>query len=188
VTGIRTGIGIGIGSTDCDLKGLPTPALTRRLACFVYEGVLLFGVVMAAGLVYGIGTGQRHALVGLNGLQAFLFAIIGIYFVWFWSKSGQTLAMQTWRIRLLTSAGRPVGKARAAFRYLLSWLWFLPALVTIQTSGLKGAFSVFTTLAVGALVYAALARLNPHGQYLHDALCGTRLVSWRPQRGDMSAT
>jgi uncharacterized RDD family membrane protein YckC len=167
---------------------MPAPALRRRLACFVYEGVLLFGVVMTAGLVYGIGTGQRHALVGLHGLQAFQFAVIGAYFVWFWSKSGQTLAMQTWRIRLLTSAGRPVGKARALCRYLLSWLWFLPALVAIETSGIKGAFPVFATLAAGAFAYAALARLNPQGQYLHDALCGTRLVDWRPQRGDLSAT
>jgi uncharacterized RDD family membrane protein YckC len=168
--------------------GLVAPALPRRLACLVYEGVLLFGVVMTAGMVYGISTGQRHALVGLHGLQVVLFAVIGAYFVGFWSSSGQTLAMQTWRIRLLTTAGTPVSKRRALVRYLLSWLWFLPALLTIQVSGLKAAFPVFATLAVGVLAYATLTRLNPQGQYLHDALCGTRLVSWQPQRRDLSAT
>ena len=33
---------------------LPTPGLWRRLACFFYEGVLLFGVVMGAGFVYSL--------------------------------------------------------------------------------------------------------------------------------------
>ena len=169
------------GGGSADAAGGPAPALTRRLACFVYEGVLLFGVVMAAGLLYGITTGQRHALVGLHGLQAFLFVVIGAYFVWFWSKSGQTLAMQTWRIRLLTTAGQPVSRLRALCRYLLSWLWFLPALVTIQLSGLKGALPVFGTLTVGVLAYAALTKVHPQGQYLHDAICGTRLVTWQPQ-------
>lgn len=176
------------GSAGTDGAVPATPALTRRLACFVYEGVLLFGVVMTAGLIYSISTGQRHALVGLHGLQAFLFVVIGAYFVWFWSKSGQTLAMQTWRIRLVTAVGQPVGKLRALCRYLLSWLWFLPALVTIQASGLRGSWPVFGTLVVGVLAYAALVRLNPHGQYLHDAICGTRLISWQPPRRDLGAT
>ena len=41
----------------------------------------------------------------------------------------------------------------------------------------------WTLVAVGAwiVVYAALSRLHPEGQFWHDALCGTRLVvqSWR---------
>ena len=30
------------------------PGFARRLACLMYEGVLLFGVVMLAGLLYGV--------------------------------------------------------------------------------------------------------------------------------------
>ncbi|MBC7939239.1 MAG: RDD family protein, partial [Chitinophagaceae bacterium] len=76
------------------------PGLMRRLACFVYEGVLLFGVVMLAGLLYGVLTDQRHALVGSTGLQVFVFLVLGLYFVWFWSRHGQTLAMRTWHLRV----------------------------------------------------------------------------------------
>lgn len=155
------------------------PALLRRMACFLYEGVLLFGVLMAAGLVYSIVTQQRHALVGLHGMQAFLFIVLGAYFVWFWSRSGQTLAMQTWHIRLLTTQGRPVGRLRALCRYLLSWLWFLPALATVYAAGLKSTAAVFTALFAGVLVYAALSRLHPQRQYWHDVVCGTRLVNWQ---------
>jgi len=157
----------------------PTPALARRLACFVYEGVLLFGVVMAAGLVYGIATGQRDARVGATGLRVVLFLVIGAYFIYFWSKRGQTLAMRTWHILLVDRGGRPPAPLRAALRYLLAWLWFMPALALLGRSGLHGALPAFATLLAGVLAYAGLTLLHPDRQYLHDALCGTRLVTWR---------
>lgn len=156
---------------------LSTPGLARRMACFVYEGVLLFGVVMAAGFVYAVATQQRHALIGATGLKLFLFVVLGLYFVSFWSRTGQTLAMQTWQVRLLTHAGAPVGRWRALCRYALSWLWFMPALLAVYLSGLKSTTFTFTTLGVGVLAYAALSWLHPQRQFLHDALCGTRLVN-----------
>jgi uncharacterized RDD family membrane protein YckC len=149
------------------------------MACFVYEGVLLFGVVMAAGFGYAVVTQQHHALVGSTGLKAFLFVVLGIYFASFWSRTGQTLAMLTWQIRLVDVQGHAVGKLRALARYGLSWLWFLPALLAVSLSGLKGAGFTFTALATGVLTYAALSRLHPQGQFFHDVLCGTRLVPWQ---------
>jgi uncharacterized RDD family membrane protein YckC len=163
---------------------LPTPTLARRLACFVYEGVLLFGVVMISGLAWSIATDQRHALVGARGLQLFMFCVLGLYFVWFWTRNGQTLAMQTWHVRLLTRDGQPVTRLRALARYLLSWLWFVPALLAAQLSGLKGGWPTFGALLAGVLAWAALSRLHPDRQYWHDAACGTRLVSWRPPPRD----
>ena len=81
---------------------LPTPGLARRRACLAYEGVLLFGITMTVGLIYGLATQQRHALAGKLGLQVLIFGVLGLYFVWFWSRTGQTLAMQTWHVRLVT--------------------------------------------------------------------------------------
>jgi len=159
-----------------DGAALPAPSLRRRLAAFVYEGVLLFGVLMTAGLVYGLATQQRHALVGLHGLQAFLFLVLGLYFSWFWSHGGQTVAMKTWHIRLLTQDGRPVGTARAWLRYVLSWLWFMPALVVAYAAGLHTGAQLSAALFIGVAVYAALARLNRQRQFLHDLLARTRLV------------
>ncbi|MCA3251108.1 MAG: RDD family protein [Pseudomonadota bacterium] len=156
------------------------PGLARRLACFLYEGVLLFGVVTISGLLYSVLTDQRHALEGAPGMRAFLFAVLGLYFVYFWSRQGQTLAMQTWHIRLLTRDGRVPGWPRALARYLLSWMWFAPALLLLELSGLKGGLATTVIVTVGVLAYAALARLHPERQYWHDAVCGTRLVDWRP--------
>ncbi len=160
---------------------LPTPGLWRRLACFFYEGVLLFGVVMGAGFVYSLATQQTHALQGRIGLVAFLFIVLGLYFTWFWSRSGQTLAMQTWHVRVVGADGRPVTRARAAARYLASYLWFMPALLLLWGAGLThDRATIGLVLAGGVVAYALLTLLHPQRQYWHDALCGTRLVTWRP--------
>ncbi|MBC7941416.1 MAG: RDD family protein, partial [Chitinophagaceae bacterium] len=125
-------------------------------------------------------TDQRHALVGSTGLQVFVFLVLGLYFVWFWSRHGQTLAMRTWHLRVVAADGQPPGLARAVGRYFLCWLWFVPALLAVYVSGLKGAAPTLVALLAGVLGYAALTRLHPDRQYLHDAACGTRLVTSRP--------
>lgn len=158
----------------------PTPGLARRLACFVYEGVLLFGVVMIAGYLYSSLTQQRHALQGQLGLQLFLFVVLGIYFVGFWSRGGQTVAMRTWHIRLVTAAGAPVSQPRALARYLLAWIWFVPALAAAALAGLNSAGAIFGLLTAGVLAYALLAKMHPERQFWHDVVCGTRLIDWRP--------
>lgn len=160
---------------------MPTPGLWRRLACFIYEGVLLFGVVMIAGYLYSTLTQQRHALQGQFGLKTFLFLVLGLYFTWFWSHGGQTVAMKAWHVRLVDAQGQAVTASRAAMRYLLSWLWFLPALAAAWLAGFKGSGAIFGLLSAGVLGYAALARLHPQRQFWHDAACGTRLITWRPE-------
>ena len=163
-------------------SGAPLSAagLGRRLACFVYEGVLLFGVVMGAGLVYGIAAGQHNAMLGRHGLQVVLFVVLGAYFTWFWSHGGQTVAMKTWRLRLVRADGAPATIARCALRYLLAWLWFAPALVSLWLAGAAGSWAVSAVLALGVIGYALLALLHPDRQFWHDAVCGTRLVNWHP--------
>lgn len=170
-----------VGPSEASPTPLPdTPSVARRLAALVYEGVLLFGVVMLTGLVYGLLTNQRHALQGATGLQITLFVVLGTYFVYFWSRQGQTLAMRTWHIRLQTLEGHAPSPWRAGLRYLAAWMWFLPALATAHFSSLRGGGLATLLLIVGALVYASLALLRPDRQFWHDVLCGTRLVSHRP--------
>jgi uncharacterized RDD family membrane protein YckC len=158
----------------------PAPGLGRRLAAFVYEGVLLFGVVMIAGYLYGSLTQQRHALQGQSGLQAFLFVVLAIYFVVFWSRGGQTVAQRAWHLRVVRADGAALSQGRAFARYIASWLWFLPALGAAKLWGLHSTGQIFTLMTLGVVVYAALARLHPQRQFWHDALCGTRVITWRP--------
>lgn len=173
--------GLPYTPADADPAALPTPGLRRRLAAMLYEGVVLFGVLMVAGLIFSPLVGQHHALEHRLELQAFLFAMLGVYFAWFWSHGGQTVAMKTWHVRLVRTDGQPVSPGQALARYVLSWLWFMPALLAISVLRLPiAAGSVSAVLLAGMLVYALWSRLLPDRQFMHDRLCKTRLVTWRP--------
>lgn len=145
----------------------------------VYESLLLFGIVFIAGWIFDTLTESRHALTLRHSRQAWLFLIIGAYFTFFWCRAGQTLAMQTWRIRLVATSGGAIAErvplSRGVMRYLLAWLWFLPALVIDSVFGLKGWPSI-SVITVGMLIWLATVRINPDRQFLHDRLAGTRLV------------
>lgn len=155
---------------------MQTPGLRRRMACWLYEGVLGFGVVFISGYLFGTLSQTRHAMDNRHGLQAFLFVIFGIYFVWLWSK-GQTLAMKTWHIRIVDRHGQGLTQLRALVRYLLSWLWFLPPLLVSAAFDLSGPESL-VLLGGWVPIWALLSRFHPDRQFLHDAIAGTRLVSW----------
>lgn len=157
---------------------LPTPSLLRRMACWLYEGMLLFGVVFIAGYLFSALTQTRHALDNRHLQQAFIFVVLGIYFTWFWHK-GQTLAMKTWHIRIVDRMGRPISQARALWRYLLAWLWFWPPLALREVLDLP-ALEVVVLLGGWIAVWAVLARFHPDRQFWHDAWAGTRLVDTRP--------
>ena len=155
-----------------------TPGLWRRMACWLYEGILLFGVVFLAGYLFGTLTQTRNAMDNRNALQVFVFIVFGIYFVWFWAK-GQTLAMKTWNIRIVVRAGAPVTQARALLRYCLSWIWFFPPLVVSFLMHLPTSES--PVLLIGwIMVWALLSRFQREGQFWHDAWSGTRLITSQP--------
>nr|WP_315592172.1 RDD family protein [uncultured Cupriavidus sp.] len=170
-------------STQSSTPALRTPTLRRRLLCMLYEGVLLFGVLMAASALYVVARPLLQP-IGLDRPyvdQAWMFIVLGGYFVWFWQRNGQTLAMQTWRIRLETGTGVPPRWPQALLRYVLAWLWLPPAAAVGHALGLtKGPF--IGVLAAGLLIWISLAWLDPRRQFLHDRLAGTRLTDLRPPR------
>lgn len=135
----------------------------------------MFGVVFIAGYLFGTLSQTRNAMDNRHWLQAFLFVVFGIYFVWLWAK-GQTLAMKTWEIRVVDRQGQPISQARALLRYVLSWLWFLPALAAAAPFQLSGPESVVIILG-WVSIWALLSRFHPQRQFWHDALAGTRLIS-----------
>ena len=148
------------------------------MACWLYEGMLLFGVVFIAGYLFSTLTQTRNALDNRHAQQAFLFLVFGIYFVWFWTQ-GQTLAMKTWHIRVVDRQGRALTQSRALWRYLLSWLWFLPPLAAGAALALPG--DELAVIVIGwTATWAILSRFHPQRQFLHDAMAGTQLVFYKP--------
>jgi uncharacterized RDD family membrane protein YckC len=141
----------------------------------VYEGILLFGIVVITGLLFGVLAEQRHALYMRHGLQAALLLAISVYFIWFWTHGGQTLAMKTWRMRLVTNDGQQVRQKRAIARYLLAWLWILPGLAAAWSLNAKNWMLVLIP-GVNVLLWALTIYLDPQRQFLHDRIAGTRIV------------
>lgn len=155
------------------------PGLARRFAALLYEGVLLFGVLFFACFVYVVLTRQKDALFGLPG-YVFAFGVPAVYFMTFWTRTGQTLALKTWHLRVVDASGRPLGMGRAFARYVLSWLWVLPGL-SPWMFGVRG-WALAGALLLWMLAYGLLARLHPQRQFLHDAICGSRVVTQLPLR------
>ncbi|GAA5236352.1 RDD family protein [Verticiella sediminum] len=156
---------------------LPLVSRSRRFACMLYEAVLLFGVVFIADYLFDTLTQSTHALMLRPWRQAWLFVVIGAYFVLSWRR-GQTLPMKTWNIRLVDGDGTPPGLARSIARYVLAWLPVLlgAALVALVrwATGWPGVLSLVVFAPMALFVWSWIDR---QGQFLHDRLLGTRLVS-----------
>lgn len=130
------------------------PGLRRRLASMLYESLLLLGVLSVAFMIPQLVLGFAFNLV-LPGaiLWLHLFLVIGAYFIWYWGHGGQTLAMQTWKLKLESVRGIPAENWQLVLRYVLAW----PSLLFC---------------GVG-LIWALFDRDR---QFLHDRLAGTRVV------------
>jgi uncharacterized RDD family membrane protein YckC len=130
------------------------PSIRRRLVAMLYESLLLLGVLGVAFIL-------PHLLLGMIDdiavpgalLWLHLFLVLMAYFVWYWRRNGQTLAMQTWKIKLVGADGAPVTRQQALLRYALVW----PSLL----------------LGGIGLLWALFDRDR---QFLHDRLAGTMLI------------
>jgi uncharacterized membrane protein YhaH (DUF805 family) len=92
----------------------------------LYEGMLYSGWYLLPAL-FDVLTQSRHALLHRHARQGFLFLVIGIY-LFTLDTFRQTLAMQTRRIRVTDLTEKPLPRIKAVVRYVLCWMWFLPAM------------------------------------------------------------
>jgi len=131
---------------------LPTAGLWRRVPAMLYEALLLLALWFIADYLFIALTHNLSSPYKKLLLQGYLLGITAVYFCWFWLR-GQTLAMKTWRIRVVNREGAPLTLKQALLRFVL-------AMVLIPAFGIS-------------LVWALFDRDR---QFLHDRLAGTRLV------------
>ena len=127
--------------------------LPRRLVSLIYDSLLLTALLFVATFAFIALFGEATEPPRRYWLQVCLYLVVGSYLLWCWLHGGQTLAMQTWRIRLIDDEAQTLTLGRALQRYLLA------------SGGL---------LFFGAGFLWAL--FDREGQFLHDRLLGTRLV------------
>jgi len=154
----------------------PRPAgLALRLVAMIYDAVLVFGIGFAAVVVVLLLTGVPGAEGQRRWLQVMLFIVIGAYFSWCWSRTGQTLALKTWNLRVIDTSGRHPSLARAVARYVLAYTLALPGLAYIALAhpSRAGALCALALGFVGMLMPAVFDRQS---RLLHDRCSGTLLA------------
>jgi uncharacterized RDD family membrane protein YckC len=133
---------------------LPTPSIRRRLASMLYDMLLLIGVFFFGFLVPNIILGvMANVLLPSGILLLHAILIVAAYFLWFWHRTGETLSMRTWKIRLVAKDGGRPAIDQLILRFMLAW----PSIFLLGTG----------------LVWALFDRDR---QFLHDRLSGTRIV------------
>ncbi len=153
-----------------------TPAIRRRLFSMVYEFFLLLSVQVLAVALYLLVTLNSQHPVAEYGRNLFVLLVTAAYFIYCWTDSGHTLAMKTWRIKVVKLGYARVPYKAAALRFLFAWGWFLPALLVCWAFGLKGKQVAFALMA-GMAAWALTAFMDKDRQFLHDRLAGTRLIA-----------
>lgn len=167
--------------TPAELNVLPSPHFWRRVSCSLYEQLVLLGVVAFTFLLPNLGLGILFNISLPSWLTfIYLYAVLAMYFVWYWTKSGQTLAMQTWRIRMISENGTKPSKRQALWRYVFGSLWILPC-VLLQFIFHLEKWQIIEMLFAVALFLWPLSiyldrRLPIERQGLPDRFASTRLV------------
>ena len=131
----------------------PPASLRTRLAAMIYELLLVVAVIFIASFIFIRLTGDAQNGGKHIAFQMFLLGVVFAYFSTFWLRSGQTLAMKTWRIKLVDREGALITLPRAALRFVL-------ALLGLSLGGASIVWALF----------------DPDRQFLHDRLAKTRLI------------
>lgn len=125
----------------------------RRLGSLVYESLLVAAVALAGMLPVALLTESWSPDWKRPFNQLYLATLVGAYFVWQWLRGGQTLAMKTWRLKLVMRDGTALTPVVAVRRYLL-------ALVGAALGGAGFLWALF----------------DRDRQFLHDRLAGTKII------------
>jgi uncharacterized RDD family membrane protein YckC len=131
----------------------PAATLGRRALALVYEALLLIALVFIGSVPFVMLTQDLNRGIERPLFQLYLVLLMGAYFTWQWRHGGQTLALKTWRMRVVTREGAQLGWGDALRRY---------------------AYELPGALLIGAGFLWALA--DRERLFLHDRLAGTRII------------
>ena len=151
------------------------PTIKRRLVSMVYESLLALAVLFLPFLLFELAVQGAHTPLTEHMRQCLAFLVMGAYFIHQWSREGQTLAMKTWRLKLVLPGHGHVPLRMAAYRYLLAWMWLMPGILVSYVLDLQH-WQALSAIALGMLAWSSTALFTGNGQFLHDKLLGTQIV------------
>ncbi|MCH8497393.1 MAG: RDD family protein [Marinobacter sp.] len=116
---------------------LPRASLFRRLMAMLYDGMICVAVLLIAtwgytmlnALVIGFDEYQQILESRTRAtdplLTSILFVVLYLFFAYFWTRTGQTLGMQVWRIRIENTNGTSISWLQALLRFMMGWVSWL---------------------------------------------------------------
>jgi uncharacterized RDD family membrane protein YckC len=142
-------------NSESNTSELPwqAPSLMKLGACILYELLTLMALLFVSASIFLWCFGDASNGLKRLALQLFLWGVIGAYYVWCWLKSGQTLAMQAWKIKLVTRQNRLLDLNLTVIRYILATL-------SVALFGLGFMWAIF----------------DRKNLFLHDRLLHTKLI------------
>lgn len=158
-----------------------SPSILRRFGSLIYELLLLISISFVPMLLIAIIV----TVAKTSDLVASLASTIGLFIVWqwyfryAWLKTGQTLPMKVWRLRVENLQGCLLGKKQSWIRFLWSMI-FLVLIPSLSYSLIrKLGFSASISFCLGMLWCVlpwGYALFDPDKQFLYDRLSGSRIV------------
>ncbi|WP_051206534.1 RDD family protein [Oceanospirillum maris] len=116
--------------------------LVRRLGAMMYDFLIIVAIWMLLGFArlpfLDQGVDAMNDRAG-PGFQSLLFLITFGFFAFFWLRTGQTLGMLAWRIRIQNANGHSISMTQALMRFFSGafsliclglghfWMLFTPA-------------------------------------------------------------
>lgn len=108
------------------------PTIIKRLLAAFYDSLLILASLFFATLLTLPFTKGEIAAENNIYMSIYLFAVIIIFYGWFWTHGGQTLGMRTWKQKLVSLNGNSVSWTQSFIRVLTgtpAWILFLISLL-----------------------------------------------------------
>ena len=161
---------------DPDSKTGAPAGLFRRLAALLYDLLLAIAIAFVATAAMLPLTHGEAILTATQGIVAQLYHVVLLlavfaYFGWCWTRSGQTLGMKAWRIRIAAADGSCLNWVESTVRFLLgsatAWLATLGAWYLFRSEGPLAIAASIAMLAPAILNFAWIA-IDSAGRSLLD--------------------
>lgn len=95
----------------------PHANVLKRLFALVYDAFLLLALLLLATLAV-VMLNQGEAIQNQWLFRLYLLSILFFYYAWQWRHGGQTLAMVTWRFKLVSLDNQPITWRQCALRFI----------------------------------------------------------------------
>lgn len=152
---------------------------------FCYECLLTIALLLVVGGAYqlvlgmaGVASTQIAASALWRNLLGLVWvAVLFGYYAWCWRRSGQSLAMRTWRLQLRNRQHELASMRAIALRFAIALLAYLPLIPAYEWVKHMPSMRWVLWLAYGLVALPWLWTLiDRDRQTLHDRLAGTQIV------------